>query len=229
VTRRRQYITLISSLPPLPRFERAERLPINEDRLATRLRILDAEDRAIIERVADFLAWQRQPVDRTDAEVVTLFRNIGPVASRHPALMLMIEQRMNERTIMAALRRRHRGEAMPAAGEPWGVGAWVHHIENNWDDPDFKLGKILPWVPQARQHLEAGETLALERRLMTLVWDTVDLLSQGDPFGFEVVLAYLFKWDILQRWLSYERQAARERFETLITEVIGEHAQLFTW
>jgi hypothetical protein len=225
--RQRQYIALLASLPPLPRFDRAERLPINEDRLAVRLRMLEGEDMAMVERVASFLAWQRQPVERTDAQVVTIFKEIVPVASENPSLMAMIEFRMTERTIMAALRRRHRGMSAPTPGEEWGVGSWVQHIERNWEDPDFKLGKILPWVPQARQYLEAGETLALERLLMTLVWQRVDRLTENDPFGFEDVLAYLFKWDILQRWLSYDRDAARVRFDNLLTEVIGEQNRLF--
>ena len=65
MTLRRQYIALIASLPPLPPFDRAERLPINEDRLAVLLRMLEGEDLAMVERVASFLAWQRQPMERT--------------------------------------------------------------------------------------------------------------------------------------------------------------------
>jgi hypothetical protein len=69
--------------------------------------------------------------------------------------------------------------------------------------------------------------LELERLLMTVVWNTVDRTAQTDPFGFDVVLAYLFKWDIVKRWLSYERAAARERFDELVTEVMGERGRLF--
>lgn len=225
--RRRQYITLVASLPFLPRFDQAERLPITVERLEARLRILAPDDAAIVERVAAFLAWQRQPVERTDSEVVALFQAMTDVAVQHPTLMAMITFRMQERTVMAALRRRQRGGLAPAAGEQWGVGPWVQHILRNWDDPDFKLGLLLPWVPQAREYLQAGETLALERLLMGLIWDGVDRLAQHDPFGFEVVLAYLFKWDIVHRWLSYSSEAARARFEALVTEVIGEHNQLF--
>jgi hypothetical protein len=216
----------MSSLPALPRFERAERLPINEVRLAERLSMLEPKDRALVEHTAEFLAWQRQPVERTDAQVVAYFRQMMGLMSSHPVLMQMITYRMNERTIMAALRHRHRGQPAPTSGELWGVGPWVGHIERQWDEADFRLGHIFPWIRQAQQHLESGETLALERLLMGLIWDRVNLLSH-DMFTFEAVLAYLFKWDILRRWLSYNRQAAQTRFEALVTEVIGEHDQLF--
>lgn len=224
---RRSYITLVSSLPALPRFDQAERLPINRERLDTRLRMLEPDDRALVERTASFLAWQRQPVERTDGEVVAVFKGMSDIGGDYHALMSMVEARMYERTIMAALRRRHRGMGVPAAGELWGVGAWVPHIERNWDQPDFKLAGIFPWIPEARGYLEQGATLELERLLMTVVWNNVDRLPQKDPFDFDVVLAYLFKWDILNRWLSYERAAARTRFDELVTEVMGERERLF--
>ena len=226
MARQPQYYTLIASLPALPRFERAQRLPINEVRLAERLSMLEANDRAVVERTASFLAWQRQPVERTDAEVVGSFREMLDWTSSHPVLRHMIEYRMNERTVMAALRRRHRGMPAPAAGEAWGVGPWVRHIAQHWEEPDFRLFPIFPWISQARQHLVAGESLLLERLLMGVIWDRVDLLTP-DMFAFDTVLAYLFKWDILRRWLACNREAAQTRFETLVTEVIGEHDQLF--
>jgi hypothetical protein len=226
VPRQRQYYTLISSLPALPRFERAERLPINEVRLVERLRMLDPDDRIVVERTASFLAWQRQPVERTDAEVVAFFRQMTDWTSSYPVLRQMIEYRMELRTVMAALRRRHRGLPAPAPAEAWGVGPWVSYIERHWEEADFRLAAIFPWIPQARQHLVAGETLALERLLMGLIWDRVDLLSP-DMFAFARLLAYLFKWDILRRWLACNRETAQTRFETLVMEVIGEHDQLF--
>ena len=221
-----QYYTLMSSLPALPRFERAERLPINEVRLVERLSMLDPDDRMVVERTASFLAWQRQPAERTDAEVVVFFRQMADWTSSYPVLRQMIEHRMNLRTVLAALRRRHRGLSAPAAGEAWGVGPWVPHIERHWEEADFGLAAIFPWIPQARQYLVAGETLPLERLLMGLIWDRVDLLTP-DMFAFDTVLAYLFKWDILRRWLACHRKAAQIRFETLVTEVIGEHDRLF--
>jgi hypothetical protein len=218
----------MASLPPLPSFERAERLPINQVRLLERLNMLEPDDWVIVERTVLFLAWQRQPVERTDSEVVVFFRQIMELTASHPVLRQMIEFRMNVRTILAALRRRHRGLPAPAVDEPWGVGPWVQHVTRHWDDADFKLRMVFQWIPQARQYLEAGEeTLALERLLMRLIWEQVDFLTQNNLFGFDALLAYLFKWDIVQRWLSYNRETAQARFDALVTEVIGEHDQLF--
>lgn len=65
----RGYYTIIASLPHLPRFDKAERLPISRERLIQRLKMLEPEDFKLAENVAEFIAWRRQPVGRTDTEV----------------------------------------------------------------------------------------------------------------------------------------------------------------
>jgi hypothetical protein len=62
---------------------------------------------------------------------------------------------------------------------------------------------------------------------MNLVWDTMDRIAEGCEFGLEALLAYLFKWDILEQWLSYDQEEAKTRFEELVSEVTGEQGQLF--
>ena len=223
---RRHYYTFIASLPHLRRFDRAERLPINRERLTERLQMLDPEDAELVERAAAFIRWQRQPVARTDQEMVTYYEEVAELI-QEPILACMLEFFMNQRTIIAALRRRHLGMACPVSGELWGVGRWVRHIERNWEDPDFKLGALYPWIPQARAHIEAGEALALDRLLMTAVWERMDRMAEGDAFGFEALLAYLFKWDILDQWLSYDKEEAKTRFEELVGEVTGDQGQPF--
>jgi hypothetical protein len=226
VRRQRQYYTLIASLPLLPPLERAERLPINRDRLQDRLRLLAPDDAAIVERAEAFITWQRQPLERTDAEVVAVFQALM-LPGTPAALIEVVAFRMQQRTLMAALRRRQRGLPAPAADEPWGVGPWVAHIVRHWQEPDFRLGLLQPWVPQARAYLEAGDTLALERLLMQQVWTHLERLVQDNLFGFAAVLVYLFKWDMLQRWLSYNRPAAQVRFEALVGDITRDHQPLF--
>ena len=220
------YYTLMASLPWLPRFDRTDRLPITRERLLQRFRMLNPDDAELVERGIDFLAWYRHPVERTDAEMVTAYERLMAVID-DPVVLAVIEFAVDQRVIIVALRRRHRGLPAPTPGEPWGVGRWVHHIERNWDDPDFKLKPEYPWIPQARSHLEAGETLALDRLLIELLWDRMDRFLEKDMFSFEALLAYLFKWGLINQWLSYDREAAKARFEKLVLEVSGADNNLF--
>ncbi|MDJ0829810.1 MAG: DUF2764 family protein [Desulfobacterales bacterium] len=220
------YYTLLASLPPLPRFDQTDRLPITRERLAQRLSMLAENDVQLYEHAADFLAWQRQSATRTDEEMITNFKKMEKHIAL-PTLQSIFDFPIDQRTIMAALRRRFRGLQAPAAGEPWGVGRYVNHIERNWDHPHFKLSAVYAWIPQARTYLEAGETLALERLLKNALWDHADRLIPPYEFGFRAVLIYIIKWDILDRWLSYDIEAAKVRFEELVTEVTDEQPKIF--
>jgi uncharacterized protein DUF2764 len=222
----RAYYDLVASLPPLPYFEKAERNPINPERLRGRLRMLERDDRKTVDRAGEFIALHRQPVGRTDAEVVWMAQRFIDSTSS-PALLRLVKYRMDMRTVMAALRRKNKGMEAPLLGEKWGVGEWVTVIEKNWQDPDLKLASVFEWIPQARQLLEAGDALGLDRLLFSEEWRWVDSLGYGSEFSFDAVLAYLFQWDVLDHWLSYDAAAAEKRFEELVVEVTGEHYELF--
>jgi hypothetical protein len=224
-----QYYTLVASLPPLSRFDRAERLPINRVRLQERFTMLQPRHAEKMQRAAAFLQWQHHPDKVTDADMVADYeRLMKKVVS--PTLRDMIQFQADIRTVMVALRRRRRGLPRPAASEPWGVGRLVAHILRNWDEPNFKLLPFYPWLPKAREFLEAGETLALERLLLRLVWDHADRVAQvakGHTFNFAAVLAYFFKWDTIECWLSYDPAPAKTRLDQLLAEVTDGHRPSF--
>ena len=220
------YYTIVASLPALPRFDQTDRLPITRERLRQRLSMLTPDDAQLYESAAEFLAWQRQSATRTDQEMVTNFKRLEERIAL-PTLQSIFDFPIDQRTIMAALRRRFLGLPAPAAGEPWGVGRYVNHIERNWDHPHFKLSAVYPWIVQARTHLEAGETLALERLLKNTLWDHVERSVPAYEFGFSAVLIYIIKWDILDLWLSYNIEDAKVRFEELVTEVTDEQPKIF--
>ena len=220
------YYTLLASLPPLPRFDQTERLPITRERLTQRLSMLTDDDAQLYEHAADFLAWQRQSATRTDAEMIANFKKMEKRIAV-PMLQSIFDFPIDQRTIMAALRRRMRGLPAPATGEPWGVGRYVNHIERNWDDPYFKLSAVYPWIVPARSQLEAGETLALQRLLKNALWDHVDRSVPAYDVGFSAVIVYVFKWDILDLWLSYDIEEAKKRFDELVTEVTDEQPKIF--
>lgn len=212
------YYTLVASLPHLPRFDKADRLPITRERLIERLKMLDPEDYRLAEIAAEFISWRRQSVGRTDANVVSIY-NQG-LASK--LLQPLFELSVNQKTIITALRLRAKGLS---PREVWGVGSLVSHIAHNWDKPFFKLQSTYPWIVQASTYLQEGELLKLEYLLANLVWNKLDFLLIKKPFGFEVVIAYLLKWDILRQWLSYNTEKAQVRFNELVTETINENSE----
>jgi hypothetical protein len=223
---RHQYYMLMASLPALPRFDQAERLPINRERLTSRQTMLVPEDRFLVESAARFLAWFRQPVMRSDAEMVAAYNSMEQIVEER-RLWPLFELAVNLKTIIAALRRRLAGHPVPKHGEPWGVGPLVSHIRRHWTDQDFKLEAVYPWISQVRIYLEKGMALDLERFAMGLIWDRFNLPLPGGPFGIEALVAYFFKWSILQQWLVYDKDDAQKRFKELVAEAFDEWDELF--
>ncbi|MGA8164515.1 MAG: DUF2764 family protein [Waddliaceae bacterium] len=221
----RKYYTLIASLPYLPRFDKAERLPISRERLHQRLTMLDPEDKKLVENAAEFIAWWRQPQGRTNAELVTIYHQGVHQVFESPLLKKLFEFPVNQRTILVALRRRVLGLPRSVPGQPWGAGNLVRPIELHWDHPTFKLGAIFPWIPQAQVYLKEGESLQLEYMLMNQQWEKLDRLLFANYFGFEVVIAYLLRWNLVQQWLSYNREEAKIRLQKLALEIIDEQEQ----
>ena len=176
-------------------------------------------------RVAmNFLWWERQPVERTDKEVIAWYKHIM-FSVHQPTLRNIIKFKMTMRTILAALRRRHR--SIPSEGMAWGIAPWVSHIERNWNEDNFKLAPLFPWVPEARQLLETEETLKLQKCVMHLSWNYLNHVTEGQYFTFDVFLTYLFKWERLNRWLLYNKHNAIVRFEKLTMEALGEYNRVF--
>jgi len=222
----RKYYTLLASLPPVAYFERAERLPINPQRLEERLGMLHPEDAATADQVSDLLAWERQPPERTDAEAVVMYQRFRD-RSRSRLLHDMVDFRLTRRTILAALRRKALGLPARDPKEPWGEPEWRARITRDWEAPHFRLEPLFPWVLEATRMIAEGRAIALERLLLAGEWRWLDQRAVDDEFGFDAVLAYLFRWNIAARWLTQDRPGAERRFEKLVVEVIGEHERLF--
>ena len=223
---RQTYYTLLASLPPLPRFDRNERLPISRERLQQRLRMLNADDARLLACAAAFLTWQQDAQSLSDRDMVNRFDKMAGFMSTL-RLRALFDFPVDQRTIMAALRRRHGGFNPPAHKKPWGVGQYVKHIERHWEAPHFRLAGVYPWLPQAKLYLENEDVLNLDRLLKNMLWDHLDQAVPSYDFGFRAVMSYRMKWDMVDQWLTHDVKKAGERFNALVEEIIHGQPKLF--
>ena len=213
------YYDLIASLPHLPHFERADRLPITRLRLEQRLALLRPAHAEQLGRARSLVGWRldasRWKSDAAQADEYTALM----AAPLDASLKDYVTFRMDQRTLVAALRRKRDGlESLAQAGR-WGVGPWVRHVQTRWGEPDFGLARLFPWLPLARDLLAAGEARGLERLLMDVAWRRLNRHAERDTFSFEAVFAYFFKWDMLQAWLASDADQGKTRFRELIDKV----------
>jgi hypothetical protein len=212
---------LVSSLPHLPHFLKADRLPISLERLRWRRGMLHATDARDLELALSLLHWPRLDPSQTDETIHRLYRH----AMEHMLsadLRQFVDDSMGERSALAALRRKARKQGGPGAGGGGGVGAWERTIRSHWEREDLGLAARFPWLPQGRSLLEQGRALELEQLLAQSMWQRASKLAEPDPFRFEAVAAYAFKWDVLNRWLAQDAAKSAGRFSEMVDEVIHE-------
>jgi hypothetical protein len=217
----RSYYMLIASLPNLPPHFDVEQIPIKRPLLVERLRMLHPADARVINQVIAFLAWDRQPLDRTDQEVFATYRRLMATIS-NALLREVIEIRMNYRTIIAALRRRRVGQSAPP-----GVGPWVDQIRRNFQHPTFQLHGRYPWIEPLDRLLAEADPMRAQHLLFDVSYRQWSRRAEQFTFCFEALILYLVRWDIIERWTSRDAEVGRQRFEKLITETLGDYAHLF--
>jgi hypothetical protein len=214
-----RYTVLMASLPPLGGMFEARSPAISLLKLESRLRLLHPDDQHILELMEGFLSQAVRDDESlagpVDARLLQAAQGFFAVVS-NPTLRQLVAQRLDLRTILAALRRRHRGENEPPRGQPWGFGPWVATIERRWKEPTFGLEAVFPWIRELGRLLEAGDLVTLERTLFAVIWKELDRLAFGHNFDFEAVVIYVARWALVDRWSHYDATAAQARFDNLV-------------
>jgi hypothetical protein len=217
------YYDLIASLPHLPHFTKVERLPITPLRLEQRLRLLRPVHAEQLARAKALVHWRPQRLlGATDEGMVAQY--VALVGIRlDPALREFVDFRVDQQTLLAALRRKEQGLGLPSGLAAWGAGSRVSSVREHFGEPEFSLNHFYPWLPKARERLLAGDAWGLEQLMMDVTWRWLDRLAEKGMFRFDAVVAYVFKWDLLQARLACDAGAAEARFRELIDQVTHVH------
>jgi hypothetical protein len=215
---------LISSLPALPPHFDVERLPITFERLQGRLRLLEPEDAEEMARLLAILRWVNQFEEASDVAVVQRYDALLHDLTT-PLVRDILVHLMDVRMIAVALRRRRRGLGPPTVG----IGQWFDHIRHNFHQPDFRLGQVFPWISEAERLLAQGDLLTLYRQyVLGATWMYLKKRAEDYSFSFEAVVLYIARWDIMRRWQQLQAERGRAIFETLVTEALGEYANIYS-
>ena len=216
-----KYVTLICALPYHGPLFGAVRPPLSRIRLNEYLEQLEPDDKADLDSVSLLLDWSSQTRTRDDARILSDARERVPDLQNALAREV-VQWRLELRSAVAALRRRQRGESAPPSGRDWGYGRWLSTIARHWNDSDLGLGRVYPWIDEARGLLAAGSSVELERLLLGVVWRDLERRSEGHEFDFEAVLLYCMRWEVVARWIRYQAAPAATRFEYLVREGLAD-------
>lgn len=214
------YYTLVTSLPhQLPLFAN-QQLPCSRIQLDRLLTMLNDSDREQLQLLEGLLWWeQRRKWLQPDAQVCADKRRQLQRVS-NPLLRGYASWQMELRTLIAALRHRRLAQAPPDSSNHWGIGRWTERIIHNWQAPVFGLEFCFPFAHQLRELLEQDQSLAAEKLLLSELWTRLVRLQDDHYFDFEAVALYVLRWHLIERWVQHQRQAAVDRFDGLVNQVL---------
>lgn len=216
-----KYTMLLSSLPVHPsNLFTTQQTPVSEIQLERRLTLLDADDARDLALIIGLLHWSK--IKNWNEASIVKQSKAELEAIQNPFLKKIVCWRLELRTVLAALRRRHAGEISAPSSEFLGFGSWPGIIVKHWHEKDFGVGHRLPWLVEAAQLLEQNKTYALEQLLLNEVWRYYARVGSNHYFDFAAVVIYVLRWDVVNRWLSYNSEAAVQRFDDLVSAALPE-------
>ena len=220
------YITLMSSLPYHGDLFGARQTPLSRFQLNKRLAWLRPDHAETLRSMEDIMRWRRLELGMSDAEYLERADRVVDSLDV-PLLEAVVRNRLEARTLIAALRMRRAGRPAPGPGQRWGYGRWLGVIARHWSEADFGLGRVYPWVAEASRKLEKGDVLGVDRLFMNHSWEEMSRLGAGHYFDFEAVAIYVLRWDLIDRWVQYDADAAGTRIVELANECLGDYRNVF--
>jgi hypothetical protein len=217
------YTALVASLPSSERLFVAKQPPLSRLRLNRRLAALSREDAQTLALVERLLSWSEYDM-ADDIGVVIARTKIAMRDIPQSTLRALVKERMEQRTAIAALRMRNRGDSAPTGA--WGYGRWTKHIVSNWTDPTFRLDASMPWLRQAAALMERKDPQELERHMLDMTFKQLKRHAANHHFDFEAVVVYVLKWNIFDRWAQSNSEAAARRFSVLSLDALRDFPDL---
>ena len=218
-----QYLTLLSGLPANISLFSAKKTPVSRLKLEQKLKTLEPHHRQLLTDIEGVLQWgylsPQMKHEQGKANALHPVKRIKNVLEsvKDKQLNTLVRDKLDFRTLVGALRHRHDDPATPLSGN-WTISRFKQNIENNWQEPYFRLEYARPWLVEAKQYIDNDEPLLLEKLLLQTAWQHLSRPPQAQQFSFYSVVIYVLKWNIVERWTRYDGDAAGQRFQQLIQQ-----------
>lgn len=104
--------------------------------------------------------------------------------------------------------------------------AKVHYLNQALDRPEGQDvmdidGGIFEEAAKVKEVLHRQDILSRERGLDDLTWEKISGMTLFNYFDLTVILAFIAKLHIIDRWLKLDEKSGREMFRKLVDEVRG--------
>lgn len=82
---------------------------------------------------------------------------------------------------------------------------------------DFGLGDLVDYLPELQRIAEEPDLMIREKKIDLLKWQWLDDNTFFTPFDFESVFAYLLKLEMIERWVTLDKETGEQTFRELVS------------
>jgi len=84
---------------------------------------------------------------------------------------------------------------------------------------DLGISAEWPWIEKVLQIVDTQDILVREKAIDQLRWNYLNELNTFNYFSVEVLIAYLIKLGMIERWLKLDLQTGEEMFKRMLDEL----------
>lgn len=218
------YYTLMTSLPRHSRQFKVKQTPISRIQLEKRLKLLTAAERTVLNNLIDVVwnSWfsPHSSISETIAKAKPLF------ALHNDFIDAIIYWFFDVRSLFVALRLRKIQQSLPSNPQDYWHTRWSLRLIANWNQPDFGLKYIYPWLANILIKMKNAETDEVEDLLLSQIWKHFNTIETGHVFDFEALIIYVLRWNVVNYWSQFNETTARERIITLSLQTLADKQKI---
>lgn len=213
-----EFITIASSLPRLGDSFKIAEPPISRLQLEKRLKLLPEEYAGLLFKL-ELLVWHSW--FKPQYSVLELKKRYNEVHKTESVFIKdLVDWYLNLRSLIAALRLRLvQQEAPKQPKEEW-ISTHNHQIIQHWQEPDFGLKALYPWLSTINNALAQKDSAAVEEFVLTHIWQHLICQERGHYFDFENLVIYLLRWDLIQYWSQFNKEKVLQAIDDLCDALI---------
>lgn len=228
MSRKQRLYTLLSSLPYLPHFQKAKKLPVSRVVLEKRALMLPEKERELSRQILINLEGCYFPTEESSGLIAKnydmLLQRTQPYKNLHHTLRVFLERR-----IVAAIYRvgHFEVESKERPKEWWNLlGKWGVHPAVLKEKRGMENRYL--WLKDLKASIQDETPFEFTLLLTKMEWRDAERLAFSAPFSYEAFASYLIRWMILQMWLGFDTQKASNRFTTFTSEIVSEYRHKHT-
>ena len=214
------YYQLLSSLPHINTLFDARAISLSRYQLEKRLSSLSPSDNQLLKKIEILIFFGEYTNNTIEGKKLIRVAIDTFAKIKSTLLASYIQNELDRKTLLMAIRQKNLQKPSPT-NTAWSYGTRYEYIKRNWSKPTFGLEHAFLSTTKIVDLIKKDQALTVEKIILNDMWSALNALSSSCPiFSFDSVVAYIVRWNLVNRWVSYDKVKAVKRFEKIVLQKI---------